>query len=85
MLQYQALVTTDIKNIIGEDLLGSGIDKNIFEAVNNVKKTLLEKISNQQASEEELAASIKELIDDTFKTYTKAVVDFQKSEFSQMK
>ena len=76
MLHYQALVTTDIKNIIREDLLGSGIDKNIFETVNNVKKTLLEKISNQQASEEELAASIKEFIDDTFKNYTQAVMDF---------
>ena len=76
MLHYQTLVTTDIKNIIREDLLGSGIDKNIFETVNNVKKTLLEKISNQQASEEELAASIKEFIDDTFKNYTQAVMDF---------
>ncbi len=53
--------------------------------MNNVKKSILEKISNQQASEEELAASIKELIDDTFKTYTQAVIDFQKSEFTQMK
>jgi hypothetical protein len=31
---------------VGEEILGSGINKNIFEAVNNVKKVLLEKISN---------------------------------------
>jgi hypothetical protein len=66
--------------LIGEELLGSGINKNIFEAVNNVKKTLLEKISNQQATEEELAAQIKELVDNTFKEYTQAVMDFQKSQ-----
>jgi Asp-tRNA(Asn)/Glu-tRNA(Gln) amidotransferase B subunit len=79
------LVTSDVKSIISEDLLGSGIEKNIFEAVNNVKKTILEKITNQQASEEELAASIKELIDETFKNNTQAVLDFQKSEFDKMK
>ena len=43
------LVTSDIKNIIGEDLLESGIDKNVFESVNNMKKTLLEKIASNQA------------------------------------
>jgi hypothetical protein len=36
-------VTSDVKNMASEDLLSSGVDKNIFEAVNNVKKTLLEK------------------------------------------
>jgi hypothetical protein len=35
-------VTSDVKNMASEDLLSSGVDKNIFEAVNNVKKTLLE-------------------------------------------
>ena len=80
MLQFQASVVTDVKQLIGEELLGSGINKNIFEAVNNVKKTLLEKISNQQATEEELAAQIKELVDNTFKEYTQAVMDFQKSQ-----
>ncbi len=44
--------------------------------MNNVKKVLLEKISNQQASEEELATQIKDLVDNTFKEYTKAVLDF---------
>ena len=78
-------MNTDIRNIFSEDIIGSGIDKSIFEAVNNMKKTLLEKISNNQASEEELAVSIKELIDDTFKSFTQAVIDFQRSEFNQMK
>ena len=57
-------------------ILGSGIDKNIFEAINNVKKSLLEKLSNHQASEEELANTIKELVDNTFKEYTKDVMNF---------
>ena len=48
-------MNTDLKSLVSEDLLGLGVDRNIFDAVNNVKKTLLEKISNQQASEEELA------------------------------
>jgi TRAP-type mannitol/chloroaromatic compound transport system substrate-binding protein len=76
MLKYQSKVTTDIKQLVSEDLLGSGIDKNIFEAINNVKKSLLEKLSNHQASEEELANTIKELVDNTFKEYTKDVINF---------
>ena len=39
------LVTSDIKNIISEDLLSSGIDKSTFKAVNNMKITLFEKIT----------------------------------------
>ena len=70
ILQYQTAVITDVKNLVSEELLGSGIDKNIFEAVNNVKKVLLEKLSNSQASEEELATQIKDLVDNTFKEYT---------------
>ena len=76
MIQYQTLVTTDIKRVIREDLLNCGVDKNTFETVNNVKKAILEKLSNTKASEEELAASIKELIDDAFKTYTQTIMDF---------
>jgi hypothetical protein len=56
---------TDIKQMIGENLLG--IDSNIFEAVNDMKKTLLEKLSNQEISVEETAKQIMELIDNTFK------------------
>jgi hypothetical protein len=43
-----------------------------------MKKKLLEKIASNQASEEELAGSIKELIDETFKTYTQASHGFSK-------
>jgi hypothetical protein len=78
ILQYQSHVVTDVKKLVSEELLGSGIDKNIFESVNNVKKVILEKISNQQASEEELANEIKELVDNTFRDYTVAMMDFQK-------
>ena len=41
-----------------------------------MKKSLLEKLSNQEASEEELANSIKELVDNAFKDYTEAVIKF---------
>ena len=61
---------------MSKEILGTGIDKNIFEAINNIKKVLLDKISNQQATEEELASQIKELVDSTFKEYTQAVMDF---------
>jgi hypothetical protein len=37
---------TDIKSVIDKELLGPGIDKNIFEAVNTMKKTLLEVLSD---------------------------------------
>jgi hypothetical protein len=37
---------TDFKKVIGDNLVGYGIDKNIFEAVNDMKKTLLLKLSN---------------------------------------
>jgi flagellar biosynthesis/type III secretory pathway chaperone len=70
MLKYQSKVNTDIKQLVSEELLGSGIDKNVFEAINNVKKSLLEKLSDRQASEEELANTIKELVDNTFREYT---------------
>ena len=49
--QYSASVITDVKKLVSEELLGSGIDKNIFESINNVKEAILEKISNQEATE----------------------------------
>ncbi len=49
------------------------------------RKRCLQKISSKQASEEELATFTKELIDETFKMCTQAVMDFQKAEFNQLK
>ena len=41
ILQYQANIMTDIKSILNQEILGSGIEKNIFEAVNHMKGSLL--------------------------------------------
>ena len=50
-----------------------------------MKTDLLKLFNNHSGSEEEFVASIKELIDETFKTYTKALNDFKNSEIVQMK
>ena len=80
ILQYSAFVETDLNQLVGDQLLSYGINKSIFDSVNNVKKALLEKISNEQTSDQELAAQIKELVDNTFVCFTFEMME----KFSQM-
>ena len=65
--------------MLKDELLGCSVDNNVFEAINDIKLSLIEKLSDQQVSEEERVNSIKDLVDATFKKYTKDVINLQKS------
>jgi hypothetical protein len=41
-LTLHAQVSTDIKQIVSEELLESGIDINVFDSINDVKKLLID-------------------------------------------
>ena len=73
MTRFQPLVKTKIEELISEDVLRSGIDRSIFDGINHVKKSILDIISNNEASDEECAKLIKLLIDSTFKEIINAV------------
>ena len=67
-----------------EKLIGTGIDCNIFDAVNEMKMILAEKIQNQEISIEEKVDNILRLIDKTFKSQIERVISQQKAHFEKI-
>ena len=75
VMQFQNKIMTDFKSMFNDKLLGTGIDNNIFEAVNDMKKSLLAQLAKQESSIEETVEKIMEMIDNTFKNQIESVVN----------
>jgi hypothetical protein len=73
------LINTDFKELLGEELLQSGIDKALFEKINIFKKSLIKILLENKYSEENFMKSIKNLIDKFFQDYTKSIIEILKT------
>ena len=73
------MINTDFKELLGEELLQSGIDKALFEKINIFKKSLIKILLENKYSEENFMKSIKNLIDKFFQDYTKSIIEILKT------